>query len=77
MRRIARLGGLASGETRHKKKVAKVLEIPPAPAEMLKRPNRSGGSHDKDCAVRTVATSTARSGERARSARMSDLRTAG
>jgi hypothetical protein len=41
-------GGLASGKTRQANKVARVLGIPPIPAELLKRPNRAGGSHDSD-----------------------------
>jgi hypothetical protein len=48
MRRIASRGGVASGVTRHKKKVAKLLGIPAVPAELLKWPKRSGGSHDND-----------------------------
>jgi hypothetical protein len=48
MRKIASRGGVASGVTRHKKKVARLLGIPPVPAEVLKRPKRSGGSHDND-----------------------------
>ena len=48
MRALARLGGVASGETRRRKKVAKILELPKMPAEMLRRPNRSGGSHESD-----------------------------
>jgi ribosomal protein L37AE/L43A len=48
MRKIARLGGLKSGETRHRKKVAKLLGIPPVPAELVKREKRSGGSHHND-----------------------------
>jgi len=48
MRKIAARGGLASGETRRKKKVARLLGIPAVPDEMLKRPKRSGGSHEYD-----------------------------
>src|ERR1700722_4606314 len=48
MRRIARLGGQKSGETRHKKMVAKILGIPLVPAGTPKRPKLSGGSHLND-----------------------------
>src|SRR5712691_13170585 len=48
MRELARHGGQASGETRRKNRVAKLLGIPPVPAELLARPNLSGGSHDND-----------------------------
>jgi hypothetical protein len=46
--RLASRGGQASVETRRKDRVAKLLGIPPVPAELLKRPNLSGGSHDND-----------------------------
>jgi len=48
MRTIAPLGGVASGVTRHKQKVARILGMEPVPAEVPKSPNRSGGSHDFD-----------------------------
>jgi hypothetical protein len=48
MLEIASRDGVASGRTRHKKKVANLLGIPPMPVELLKRPKRSGGSHDND-----------------------------
>ena len=37
-----------SGETRHRKKVARMLGMPEIPAELAKQPNRSGGSHEND-----------------------------
>jgi len=43
MRAIGRRGGVASGEVRRYKRIAKMLELPEIPA--LKEPNRSGGSH--------------------------------
>jgi len=46
MRAIARRGGVASGEARQGKKVARLLQLPEIPA--LKEPNRSGGSHMND-----------------------------
>ena len=48
MRKLARVGGVASGEARRRKKVAKMLGIADIPAELAKQPNRSGGSHDSD-----------------------------
>jgi hypothetical protein len=48
MRKIAWRGGLKSGKTRRRKKIAKFLGLPPVAAEMLKREKRSGGSHDND-----------------------------
>ena len=48
MRGLASRGGKASGEARYRKKVAKVLDFSPIPAELLKRPNCSGGSHWND-----------------------------
>jgi hypothetical protein len=48
MRELAPRGGRASAETRRKNKAAKILGLPPVPAELLTRPNRSGGSHDND-----------------------------
>ena len=48
MRGIARRGGLASGVTRHKKKVAKILGMDPLGALPMEEPNRSGGDHDSD-----------------------------
>jgi len=48
MRSMAPRGGMASGETRHRKKVEKMLGLDPVPAELLKRPNHAGGSHQND-----------------------------
>ena len=48
MRKLASVGGVASGEARRRKKVARMLGMPEIPSELAKRPNRSGGSHDGD-----------------------------
>jgi hypothetical protein len=49
MRCLAPKGGLASGETRQKNiMVARMLGIPPVPAELTKRPKLAGGSHKYD-----------------------------
>jgi hypothetical protein len=48
MRSMATRGGMASGETRRRKKVAKMLGLDPVPAELLKRPSHAGGSHEDD-----------------------------
>ena len=48
MRELARRGGLASGKTRRRQKVARVLRLDPVPAELLDRPSHAGGSHDHD-----------------------------
>src|SRR5579872_2015794 len=47
MRGIAKLGGVASGVTRHKQKVAKDLGMEPVPV-LPAEPNPSGCSHDSD-----------------------------
>jgi len=39
MRALGARGGVASGETRRRKKVAKILELTEVPAKMIKRPN--------------------------------------
>jgi hypothetical protein len=59
MRALARLGGLKSAETRRLKRVERIvtqyardrgIDLGPAlvSTEPVKRPNRSGGSHDTD-----------------------------
>jgi hypothetical protein len=48
MRVLARLGVDARAKERRKDQVAEIAEIPPVPAELLTRPNLSGGSHDND-----------------------------
>jgi hypothetical protein len=48
MRELASLSRLARAESRQKNQVAKLLAIPSVPAELLTRPNLSGGSHNND-----------------------------